>query len=109
MMNRISLTLHHAYCGYKSGIPFCCILYFITIWTWIDFFVCKGKTYNVPRDLYWRKIRILDAYTKLYSDKIEYVKCPICIILKRDKKIKHCGNPYKKCPKCSIFTPLKDM
>ena len=68
------------FCGIKSGIPICCVVFYNLIWKWL---------WILP-----------DRYVELYIKpkrynnlglKVQYIKCPMCIILKRKTDIKNCN------------------
>src|SRR5277367_6574350 len=69
-------------CGFHSGIPACCIKFYVTKWIWVNH---KGKFFTS----YWERMNkikfVLDEKGELdYA--FQYIPCPKC--LKQGKFIK---------------------
>ena len=73
-------TEHHVICGRHSGIPECCICWYIGSWQ---------KTCDVPKlwETYWEA-----NYEHAEPD---YIRCPKCIASNHVVEIKRCAC-YKK-------------
>ena len=68
-------THHHKVCGIHSGIPECCINWYIGPWTVIS-------SLQYLRNAYWTK-------NEKYRD-INYIRCPNCIDSGKIVQIKKC-------------------
>jgi len=63
-------------CGKHSGIPSCCVLWYIGVW--------KKAIMNIPK--LWRMY-----YSVNDTDNVEYIRCPVCILLDYTIELKECG------------------
>ena len=63
-------------CGLHSGIPWCCILFFTTVW-WN-----KANVFPMP----WVRWYFLT----LAKSEAEYVQCPWCLVRRRVDSIRSC-------------------
>lgn len=59
-------------CGFHSGIPVCCIAWWVLIWRWLPFRLWRAYLFHVP----WP---------------VTHIPCPIC--LSRDQIVR----PVRKC------------
>lgn len=81
-LRETNLTDHMAVnlaCGIHSGIPICCIAYFVSEWIHFD-----NKT-RYKRIRNFRKLKL----------KVDYVPCPNCLTSRRFvKKLRQCSCPW---------------
>jgi len=78
------LNLDSIRCGFYSGIPKCCILWYESIWyLWIRL----GRRIRKIENL-----RIKYVYARGLN--FEYIPCPLCLLRKNVVSIKKCD----KCP-----------
>ena len=72
----------HWECGRHSGIPDCCIVYFMIRWN-------NGIGENTElRNSHWNREKIVEVQ---FEKSIEYVRCPSCIENGIIVKIKECS------------------
>jgi len=67
------------YCGFKSGIPICCVIFFNIFW---------GRLPRAEPRL--KELKVYQFYRDLIPKSTEYTPCPFCLILNRKKEIKSC-------------------
>lgn len=100
-------------CGRGSGIPICCIIWMTVIYAMIDCFVrqyyirsMKYSLLNIPTPPKPLSARFTEWYHKSlggylhYKGWIEganYNLCPVCLVLKRVKKVKFCWHGNTGC------------
>lgn len=82
-------NINHARCGFHSGIPPCCITFFIKIWTKLirslpDFYESYAKS-PIERDIR----RIMELYQNS-TYKTDYICCPNCFITGRVEPLREC-------------------
>ena len=85
---------HDIKCGMHSGIPDCCIYFWITEYTSFTLYDTKLTMENSDRDKYFEKINKLDVIGK----RIGYIPCRKCLKSKNFAKVKKC-----KCHLISII------
>ena len=85
--------IHDMKCGRHSGIPLCCIFWFILVWRPLFRFRRLRKWYIFKVVLDW-----------------DYVACPVCWIFKRNKgtKLKSCKCMYRA-PDCKTKEDVKTL
>lgn len=71
-------------CGLHSGFAPCCILFYITAWTWL---VKKLGFHGGPANQRWYPLyqRYFDWY------KVDYIMCPLCKIFNLVRKVNRCS------------------
>ena len=84
-------------CGFHSGIPACCIKFYITKWLWIEKATTDKNDYF---NKYWRKMNekrkiILNPITNKIEYSFTYIPCPTCLKYERFVKIKSCPKNSK--------------
>lgn len=93
MKDQTKNTLKHlaidVECGMHSGIPDCCIKFFVTVWVWVPK-TRKSKTF---RD-YWNKMEKKYKYGKDTLDNgakyLGYIPCPSCLHKNNFIQVKDC-------------------
>ena len=76
-------------CGWVSGIPLCCILWYILFWRFIAI-DCQFKSWYYNKAL------------QRYDYKVRYVTCPICLMKRKLAQIKDCDIGVKPCKVCIV-------
>lgn len=76
-------------CGYHSGFPLCCILFYITFWEAECFYSEIKRRHSKLGEWYNKKIK-----------GIQYVRCPLCTLRRKKIEIKLCScgksaNPWQ--------------
>ncbi len=77
-------------CGLYSGMPICCVIFFVSIW--INLFYL------------WNFKPIRDFCRWYPPGRFGYVPCPICFLRGNKKKIRNCFNHYDNpLPGCCLY------
>lgn len=78
----------HIRCGWHSGLPLCCIIFFVFFWLplfGLRYFILENEG---------RIVRWLKWITRRWppkKEKYQYVACPLCVLLGRKVQIKVCS------------------
>ncbi len=79
-------------CGKNSGIPVCCIVWYLTVWYMFN--LSLKRLYNR-----W--------VGDIYNYEICYIRCPLCKVMGRVVTITHCSLiEDKPCKKCDVHRHL---
>jgi len=78
-------------CGRNSGMPVCCIVWYLTVWKLLSFKI---------------KCRYNEWVLDYSNESIRYIRCPMCKVLGRYIDMKHCLMEAEK--PCSICFSYED-
>jgi len=88
------LQLHYI-CGRHSGIPLCCVIYFIITREILESIIGSRLFYK------FLKSNIFNRYLEGF----EYIACPYCSVFNKPKKIRDCGTDGTYRPFiCNLFS-----
>lgn len=98
LFHKIAFTLCEIICGFKSNIPICCIIFYITIWRCVCNIDNKNKNHFIK-----------NKYHQIVNNhyNTNYVCCPVCLIRNNFRIIKQCN--HIQCKECNPLYRVIDV